>query len=99
MNYLKKEYWNLPDVIIEVYDNDTKKSWPASIEVNGVIHNGDGECDEMGKFKLHLRPGKHNLVISCIGMEKITFNKLKVAERDSIIIQAYLKDSNEILYD
>ncbi len=89
----------MPDVIIEVYDYNTKKNWPAFIEVNGLIQNWDRECDEMGKFKLQLRPGKHDLVIASIGMETIIFNKLKVAESDSIIIQAYLEDSKEILYD
>ncbi|TDQ28143.1 hypothetical protein [Zeaxanthinibacter enoshimensis] len=99
VHYLKKEFWKLPDVIIEVYDFNTKKSWPAFIEVNGLIQDWDREGDEMGKFKLQLRPGKHNLVIASIGMETLTLKKLNVTESDSIIIKAYLEDSKEILYD
>lgn len=87
----KSSYKLTTQIIFKTFDFENKQERiPATLVINKVLVNNS----EI----LNLWSGKHTLKALFIGKKTIDINNLIVKKGDSIVINAYLKDSTEPLY-
>ncbi len=101
--YESKKSRYLPYLIVSCFDYNPvgkKSPIPASIRINNLYFSATVEGDSI--HDLIFRPLPNNTIgfeASFIGKIPVQINNLRIKESDSIIIEIYMKDTNEILYD
>ena len=82
---------NETKIILNSYDYENKEERiAATIVINNVLLNSE---------TIRVWPGKHSLEVICYSKLPIKINNLRVEKGDSIVINAYLKDSNYPIED
>ncbi len=91
MRYKSKKNYDT-QVIIKCYDYENRKEriTQAAIIVNNILLNSG---------KISVSSGRHTFKIGYLGKKTIKINKLIVKAGDSIVLNAYLKDSNHAIED
>ncbi len=100
--YQAKNKYGFPSLVIKCYDFDTKNkrsAIPAYVTVNDIVFKPKIENDSIKETVIKPeRDSKLDIEISYIGKRTIVIKNFRIMAKDSIILDVYLTDSNEVLY-
>ena len=101
-NYEAVNKYDFPSLVIKCYDfnyKNKRSAIPAYITVNNIVFKPIIENDSIKETII--RPSsdsKLDIEISFIGKKTVVVNNFKLMPKDSVILNVYMMDSNEVLY-
>jgi hypothetical protein len=84
-------------IAMNFYDFENKNiRIPAAVDINGVILQSSKSSNL--NLQVSSKKQKFNIKILFIGKKNVEIRNLIINKRDSLIVNVYLKDSDNILY-
>jgi len=91
IKYLKTKNNLSSYIVINFFDSDNlNKKINASVNINGISLN------RVYEFKV--LSGSYNVRGSFVGKKHVLINNLKISKGDSIVLKAFMQDSDEPIY-
>ncbi|MCO5725004.1 hypothetical protein [Robiginitalea marina] len=100
--YQARNKYGFPSLVVKCYDFDfrnKRSAIPAYVIVNDIVFEPKVENDSIKETVI--RPtsnSKLDIKISFIGKKTIVINNFKILPKDSVVLDVFMKDSDEVLY-